>query len=57
MGICGEKIGLARKLYYSVQIIIYIGLYIVILTPCSRVLLEKLTGLQLVKEFPTFYGT
>jgi hypothetical protein len=26
-------------------------------TPCSRVLLEKLTGLQLVKKFPTFYGT
>ena len=28
-----------------------------ILTPWSRVLLEKLTGLQLVKKFPTFYGT
>jgi hypothetical protein len=27
------------------------------LTPCSRVLLEKLTGLQLVKKFPAFYGT
>ena len=27
------------------------------LTPWSRVLLEKLTGLQLVKKFPTFYGT
>jgi len=25
--------------------------------PCSRVLLEKLTGLQLVTKFPTFYGT
>jgi hypothetical protein len=24
--------------------------------PWSRVLLEKLTGLQLVKKFPTFYG-
>jgi hypothetical protein len=24
---------------------------------CSLVLLEKLTGLQLVKKFPTFYGT
>jgi hypothetical protein len=23
----------------------------------SRVLLEKLTGLQLVKKFPAFYGT
>ena len=29
----------------------------VILTPWSRVLLEKLTGLQLVKKLPTFYGT
>ena len=27
------------------------------LTPWSRVLLEKLTGLQLVKKFHTFYGT
>jgi len=26
-----------------------------VLTPWSRVLLEKLTGLQLVKKFPTFY--
>ena len=28
-----------------------------ILTPWSRVLLEKLTGLQLVKKFPAFQGT
>ena len=27
------------------------------LTPWSRVFLEKLTGLQLVKKFPTLYGT
>ena len=27
------------------------------LSPCSRVLLEKLTGSQLVKKFPAFYGT
>ena len=27
------------------------------LTPWSRVLLQKLTGSQLVKKFPTFYGT
>ena len=25
-------------------------------TPCCRVLLEKLTGLQLVKKFPSFHG-
>ena len=28
-----------------------------LLTLCSRVLLEKLTGSQLVKKFPAFYGT
>ena len=27
------------------------------LTPCCRVLLEKLTGLQLVEKFPAFHGT
>jgi len=27
------------------------------LTPWSRVLTEKLTGSQLVKKFPAFYGT
>jgi hypothetical protein len=27
------------------------------LIPWSRVLLEKLTGSQLVKKFPTFHGT
>ena len=27
-----------------------------LLTPCTRVLLEKLTGSQLVKKFPAFYG-
>jgi hypothetical protein len=27
------------------------------LTPWSTVLLDKLTGLQLVKKFPAFYGT
>ena len=30
---------------------------IYVLTPYSRVLLEKPTGSQLVKKFPTFYGT
>ena len=30
---------------------------IYLLAPCSRVLLEKLTDSQLVKNFPTFYGT
>jgi len=32
-------------------------LYLHTLTPCSRVLHEKLIGSQLVKKFPAFYGT
>ena len=32
-------------------------IFMYLLTPCSRVLLEKLTGSQLVKKFPAFYGT
>jgi hypothetical protein len=28
-----------------------------LLTPCDRVLLEQLTGSQVVKKFPAFYGT
>jgi len=31
--------------------------FLYLLTPCSRVLLEKVTGPQLVKKFPAFYGT
>jgi len=27
-----------------------------LLTPLSKVLLEKLTGLQLIKKLPAFYG-
>jgi hypothetical protein len=28
-----------------------------LINPCSRVLLEKLTGSQLVRKFPVLYGT
>ena len=31
--------------------------FTVLLTPCCRVLLEQVTGLQLVKKFPAFHGT
>ena len=31
--------------------------FVYLLTPRRRVLLEKLTGLQLVKKFPAFHGT
>jgi hypothetical protein len=39
--------------------ITYLFSYLLIysLTPWSRVLLEKLTGSQLVKKFPAFNGT
>jgi len=33
------------------------GILTYLFTPWCRVLLEKLTGLQLVKKFPAFYGT
>ena len=33
------------------------GIVTYLLTPWCRVLLEKLTGLQLVKKFPAFHGT
>ena len=33
------------------------SVYTYLLTPWCRVLLEKLTGLQLVKELPAFHGT
>jgi hypothetical protein len=39
--------------------VVYIrGTYLLtyLLTPCSRVLFEKLTGSQLFKKFPEFYG-
>jgi len=35
----------------------FLVVYAYLLTPWSRVLLEKLTGLQLVKKFTAFYGT
>ena len=33
------------------------GKHLRLLTPCSTVLVWKLTGFQLVKKFPSFYGT
>jgi len=49
------------SVYISVHKICIFGFYdmhiYTILTPWSTVLLEKLTSLQLVKKFPTFYGT
>jgi len=50
-------------LFTQVKVGVYLFTYLIthllthLLTPESRVLLEKLTGLQLVKKFPAFYGT
>jgi len=41
--------------YLLTNLLTYLLTYLLI--PCSRVLLEKLTGSQLVKKFPAFYGT
>jgi hypothetical protein len=40
---------------YGILHLTYLLSYV--LTPWIRVLLEKVTGLQLVKKFPAFYGT
>ena len=39
------------------SLFVYLKETLYLLTPWCRVLLEKLTGLQLVKKFPAFYGT
>ena len=44
-------------LTYTITIVILTYLLTYLLTPWCRVLLEKLTGLQLVKKFPAFHGT
>jgi hypothetical protein len=44
-------------LFYNNAIDTLIVLITYLLTPWSRVRLEKLTSLQLVKKFPEFYGT
>jgi hypothetical protein len=71
-GICGEhsiRKGLLHKHLFSHHchstnatysfILLAPSLYNLtyLLTPCSRVLLEKPIGSQLVKKFPKFYGT
>jgi hypothetical protein len=43
--------------YRSIHIVLAAYLVTYLLTPYSTVLVEKLTGLQLVKKFPAFYGT
>jgi len=45
------------KTYVFVTIDVQEVIRTYLLTPWCRVLLEKLTGLQLVKKFPAFHGT
>ena len=42
-----------------IKLIIYVSTYLLtyLHTPWCRVLIEELTGLQLVKKFPAFHGT
>jgi len=50
---------LVEKMDDFTYLLIYLLTYLLtyVLTPWCRVLLEKLTGLQLVKKFPAFRGT
>ena len=51
LGVAGEQLLTSLNTYLLTNLLTYL------LTPWSRVLLEKLTGLQLVKKFPALYGT
>ena len=55
--IFSETARLTKKLLHISKVQHVTDLLTYILTPWSRVLLEKLTGLQLVKKFPAFYGS
>jgi len=45
------------KAFVSLDCYLLTYLLTYLLSPWSRVLLEKLTGFQLVKKFPALYGT
>ena len=57
----GGYLGICYFLYVNTfspfSKIVKIAIFNYLLTPWCRVLLEKLTCLQLVKKFPTFHGT
>ena len=46
-----------RYMYFPCSVLSRPAYKLYLLTPWCRVLLEKLTGLQLVKKFPAFHGT
>ena len=52
-----EECILVQPLSLCIIIAWYSSLVTYLLTPWCRVLLEQLTGLQLVKKFPAFHGT
>ena len=49
--------GMEVQVHLAMMALYYANRPIKNLTPWSRVLLEKLTGSQLIKKFPTLYGT
>ena len=55
INIFGLMSGLAGVVRNTLSCFTYLLTYL--LTPCSTVLLEKLTVFQLVKKFPALYGT
>ena len=55
--ICMSWLQLVTEHLFCNKYLLYSNLLICLLTPWSTVLLERLTGSQLVKKFPTFYGT
>ena len=50
MRICAQMVGTSKELTR-------VSLRTYLISPCSTVLLEKLTVPQLVKKLPAFYGT
>jgi hypothetical protein len=57
--LCEKRLKIKKHRWNFLQAVKYCrkNTYLHVLTPWSRVLLEKLTVLQLVKKFPAFYGT
>jgi len=54
-GVLTQQCELQTRKYKGEHVVVTLDIHL--LTPWCRVLLEKLTGLQLVKKFPAFHGT
>ena len=57
LGIRNSHASILRPVQHRPFMSLCLYLLTYLLTPWCRVLLEKLTGLQLVKKFPAFHGT